>query len=94
MLSKGMVVCALVLGATAFAANAREFESKVEDNGDHYKYEYKDPLCEYKYEYNYKDGKQKLKRHGDCAHVAVPAAPQPTYVVPGPVIIQPRIDIR
>jgi len=41
-------------------------------NADHFRFEYDDGTCHLDYEYNFKDGRMHLDKHGDCANVSIP----------------------
>lgn len=57
---------AAALLALAIPGFAPAAEVKVEDKGDEYKYEYKDALCEFRYEFDYEKGEEKVRERGDC----------------------------
>lgn len=70
-----IIVAVVIASGTLFIgghADARDHGPKIEvkDNGNVYKYSYKDHRCKYDYQLNYRTGKEKIQKKGDCRGVS------------------------
>ena len=76
-------------GMGAGTAMASGMELKIEDTESVYKYEFKAPGCEYKYEYNYDTGEEKIEEKGNCQGIM----PVQFYSPPQLYLLTPDVGV-
>ena len=78
----------LVVSLAACAADVRHApDAHMDQNADRYRYTYDDGVCNYEYEFDFKDLTDHLNQHGDCRNVPIQryhaqAAITPAYPPP------------